>query len=140
MGKKTVSNKYWISAYTCMLYKIQGIKHCIEQSINQGDFSIPQLRPVSNKKVINCNNQHVWECFSFCVTLTTAKPAKRQPAAQATPTAVVQPLVAPVAPNGNTLFSNIFTMTVFLGNPEEIFTEICLTPKMWLHSSVSYST
>ena len=43
-------------------------------------------------------------------------------------------------PNGNTLFSNIFTMTVFLGNPEEIFTEICLTPKMWLHSSVSYST
>lgn len=28
-----------------------------------------------------------------------AKPAKQQPAAQATPTAVVQPLVAPVAPN-----------------------------------------
>lgn len=28
-----------------------------------------------------------------------AKPAKRQPAAQANPTAVVQPLVAPVAPN-----------------------------------------
>lgn len=74
------------------------------------------------------------------MTLTTAKPAKRQPAAQATPTAVVQPLVAPVAPNGNTLLSNIFTMTVFLGNPEEIFTEIWLTPKMWLHSSVSYST